>query len=520
MSWSYIIFLIALLPASFAALRYCIQMYQQNSYRPERFRRWLKDGNILSFRRMALLLAAVLAFFPLTVWGASAILLIYAVVELRRKYKIKIAYTPRVLRLFGTSYLLLACAVGLPLLFSGLSDVVVTLLAASVSGLLALVELPVLLAALLNSPIEKGINRWYYNDAKKLLASRKDLLVIGVTGSFGKTSTKNALYRILSEKYNVLVTPGNFNTLLGVIRTVREQLKPFHQVFIVEMGAKQRGDIQEICDLVHPSIGIVTSVGEMHLETFKTLRNIQDTKFELIRSLPADGLGVINADSAGVAGYDYSDVACPVLRYGMESPDLDYRASDLKYSSQGLAFSISKNDFEMSLLGTGNVLNVTAAVAVADHIGIPTTVQKNAVAKLRPVLHRLSMRNAGGFTVLDDAYNSNPEGAKMALDVLSRFNLADGARRIVITPGFVEMGERQAEANRAFGRRIAEVADIAVIVNKLNREALVGGLKDAGFPAGRLVEADSLAQASAFLRANTKVGDILLYENDLPDTFK
>ena len=190
----------------------------------------------------------------------------------------------------------------------------------------------------------------------------KDLIIIGVTGSYGKTSTKNYLYRILSEKYNTLITPGNFNTLLGVVRTIREQLQPMHQVFIVEMGAKQPGDIKEICDLVHPTIGIVTSVGEMHLETFKTKENIQKTKFELIRSLPSDGLGVINADSQGIATYKDIPTNCPIVRYGIKAPEVDYRAADIRYTASGSEFAVvhggERTEMHTSLMGECNVLNI------------------------------------------------------------------------------------------------------------------------------------------------------------------
>lgn len=143
-------------------------------------------------------------------------------------------------------------------------------------------------------PVEKHINDGYYNDAARILKSMNELTVIGITGSYGKTSTKHYLHRILSEKYNVLMTPGSYNTTMGVIRTVREMMKPYTEVFICEMGAKNIGDIKEICDLVHPRIGVVTAVGEQHLESFKSIENVQRTKFELVDALPADGMAFVN----------------------------------------------------------------------------------------------------------------------------------------------------------------------------------------------------------------------------------
>jgi UDP-N-acetylmuramoyl-tripeptide--D-alanyl-D-alanine ligase len=371
-----------------------------------------------------------------------------------------------------------------------------------------------------NTPIEKAINRHYYNDAKRIIESNKGLTIIGVTGSFGKTSTKNYLASVLAEKYNVLVTPGNFNTLLGVIRTIREHLRPYHQVFIVEMGAKQKNDIKEICDLVHPTIGIVTAVGEMHLETFKSVENIQDTKFELINSLPENGLGVINYDSEYIKDYKGITSKCRLIKYAVKNSG-EYKATDIEYGANGVSFNLNGSEqFATRLLGAGNLLNILASIAVADNLGVPANKQRNAIARLQPVEHRLSMKVANGITVLDDAYNSNPQGAKMALEVLKNFKVGNGNKRIVITPGFVEMGTRQAEANKELGRTIAVSCDYAIVVNATNREAIKGGIDEGGMPQGSYFLADSLTHAHAHLAQILRAGDVVLYENDLPDNFK
>ncbi len=127
------------------------------------------------------------------------------------------------------------------------------------------------------------------NDARRIVQSMRNLLVIGITGSYGKTSVKHFLHTVLAQQFNVLMTPESFNTPMGVTRTVRSSLSPTHDIFIAEMGAKQTGDIKELCDLAQPKMGIITSIGPQHLETFKTLENVQATKFELVESLPADG---------------------------------------------------------------------------------------------------------------------------------------------------------------------------------------------------------------------------------------
>lgn len=455
---------------------YYMDMFQQNSYRLERYWRWFKRHP-----------------FP----------------EIFRKAKVKFSFTRRMRRLFAVE-----------LLIEGLLFVISPWAALTGAVLSSFI---LMLSVLLLTPLEKSIARWYLNDAKKKLSAHKDLIIIGITGSYGKTSTKNFLYRVLSEKYNVLMTPGNFNTTMGVVRTIRERLEPFHQVFIVEMGAKQVGDIKEICDLVHPSIGIITAVGEMHLETFKTLANIQKTKFELVDSLPSDGYAVINAESKGVAEYDNVPSHCRVDSYGIDAHRASARAANISYTSAGMEFdfidSKGMEHYQTHLLGDSNVLNLCAAIMVGKYLRVDAEHIKHAVFKIQPVEHRMSISRKGGLVIIDDAYNSNPQGASMALDVLHSMTVPQGAYRVVITPGFVEMGSMQYAECQRFGARIATCADVLVIVNRTNREAILEGAKRAGMPEARIICADNLALA---LKESSKwmtQGSVVLYENDLPDMF-
>lgn len=496
--------------------KYDIHMFQLSSYRNRRYFRWLIPGNIISLKRTFALILFAAAFIP-GYWatGIAALITVIGYIHcFREKFKTPLVYTMRVKRLFATDILLFV-AIALSALFFA------TEWAKAITGAtLLLSNFLMLIANIVNKPIEKAINRYYYNDAKRIIESNKNLIIIGVTGSFGKTSTKNYLATVLAEKYNVLVTPGNFNTLLGVIRTIREQLRPYHQVFIVEMGAKQKNDIKEICDLVHPTIGIVTAVGEMHLETFKSIENIQDTKFELINSLPTNGLGIINNDSKYINNYKGITSQCNIIRYALEN-DADYKATEVHYGANGVSFKLNGDEqFNSRLLGVGNLLNILASIAVANHLQVPVNKQKNAIARLQPVEHRLSMKVANGITVLDDAYNSNPQGAKMALEVLKNFTVGEENKRIVITPGFVEMGTRQAVANKELGVTIAKSCDYAIVVNATNREAIKLGIDEGGLATDRYYLADSLNQAHAHLAQILKAGDVVLYENDLPDNFK
>ena len=500
-----------------AVVRYDVHMFQHNSYRVERYARWFRSGH--KFGRAAVIAAlAVASVFDIPYFSVAAIVIMLWIAwkEFRTVYKKPIVYTMRVKRLFVTAAILTAAVIGAALVF-------IPEYAPAVALALLVMPIVMLAANLVNKPLEAAIARWYYNDAKRILRSMPGLKIIGVTGSFGKTSTKHYLYRILSERYNVLMTPGNFNTTLGVIRTVREHLKPHHQIFIVEMGAKQVGDIKEICDLVHPTIGVVTAVGEMHLETFGSLENVLRTKFELIDSLPADGLGVVNLDSEPIATAKLNH-PCRMISYSVENKVADYRAEQINYTPSQTTFAIKSGDtvregYSTHLVGRGNILNLLAAVAVADALQVPEAQQKRAMRQIEQIEHRLSIkRTAGGITIIDDAYNSNPAGAKMALEVLRDFNTE--GRKIVVTPGFVEMGDSQYRNNKELGVNIAAAADIAIVVNRVNREAIVAGLSEAGFAIERIIQTDSFAEASAYLATTMRAGDVILYENDLPDSFK
>ena len=502
-----------------AIVRYDVHMFQHNSYRVERYARWFRTGHKFGRAAVIAALAVASAMVGPVFYGVTDVVMIWlAWREFRTTYKKPIVYTMRVKRMLLTAAILTAAAVGAALAFIPEYAYV---------GALALLVMPIVMLAanLVNKPLEAAISRWYYNDAKRILRSMPDLKIIGITGSFGKTSTKHYLYRILAEKYNVLMTPGNFNTTLGVIRTVREHLKPHHQVFIVEMGAKQLGDIKEICDLVNPTIGVVTAVGEMHLETFGSLENVHRTKFELIDALPANGLGVVNMDSEAIAAATHPS-PCRMIGYGVDNRNAEYRAEQIDYTPTQTTFTIQthteqRDGYATHLAGRGNILNLLAAVAVADALGVPQAQQKRAMRQIEQIEHRLSIkRSAGGITIIDDAYNSNPAGAQMALEVLRDFQRTAGTRRIVVTPGFVEMGESQYRNNKELGRQISSAADVTVVVNKVNREAIVEGLREGGMAEQQIVLADTFAQASAYLATTMRGGDVVLYENDLPDSFK
>lgn len=515
------VLLVALLFYVGVTLKYELQMMQQNTYRNNRYWRWFtSSGTSSSPRRLTLyffLLVSCTRFTPEIVHPFIAlVLLILAVRELRMKYKKPVVFTQRATRLYIAAWvvsLLYTVALGALAHFDMNTILVLLLSVAAFSWVV------IMAANLLMHPIELQINRSFYNEAKKILESMPNLRIIGITGSYGKTSTKHYLYRILSEKYNVIMTPGSYNTPMGVIRTVREMMKPYYDIFIVEMGAKQLGDIKEICDLVCPSIGIVTAVGEQHLESFKSIENVQRTKFELVDALPADGLAVVNNDFEYVANRPVTNVA--VKRYAL-APGADYHIEDVEYGEIDTRFTVvgegRRIELATKLVGDCNLSNLMASVIVALHLDVPEKSIRYGVSQIEQVEHRLNMkRTPGGLSIIDDAFNSNPDGARMALDVLSRIKTG---KRIVITPGMIELGDKQVEYNKRFGEQMASAADYVMVVGTYNRDAILSGLAEGGMPEEKIFIADSFAIAQARLVQIARAGDVVLYENDLPDTFK
>ncbi|HWQ59091.1 MAG TPA: UDP-N-acetylmuramoyl-tripeptide--D-alanyl-D-alanine ligase [Clostridia bacterium] len=383
----------------------------------------------------------------------------------------------------------------------------------------SLLPLFVLLVFYALYPLEEGVKRWYFNDAKKKLAAREDLVKIGITGSFGKTGTKYALEAMLKKKYGVLITPGSYNTPMGVTRVIREQLKDDHEVFVAEMGARFKGDIKELCRLVKPQYGIITAVGKQHLETFGSVDKIIETKGELLRGLDEDGCCFLNGDDENCRKlYEESALAEKYL-YGTEGDELFMRAENIKTSAAGSEFALVAENGERvvcktQLLGKYNILNLAGAAALAYRLGMGMEEIAQAISEAKPVEHRLQLI-PGAVTVIDDAFNSNPVGSKEALNVLALF----AGKKIVVTPGMVEQGAEEEQLNYEFGRHMAGCADIAIIIGKSHADPICDGLLDAHFPTENLVRAASLAEATELLKKYTAPGCVVLFENDLPDNF-
>ncbi len=495
---------------------YFTHMLQLNSYRTERYKKWCTENEkkLVSIPRMLPFLCVFLLWLTgrtadWVVYAAgTAVLALTAILNWPKKAKKPLVVTARVKRLFVTQGLLCAGLCALywfwsprGLAFIGLGSMVVWLFTGAANAI--------------NTPLENHFAKGYVKDAARRLAAMPDLTVVGITGSYGKTSVKNYLNALLSAKYNVLMTPGSYNTTMGVVRTIREMLRPSHQIFIAEMGAKQKNDIKEICDLVCPTYGIITSIGEQHLETFGSLDNIIATKFELADAIPENGYAILNYDNEYIRS---RAVAVPTVTYGGADSGAGYRYSDMTVDTHGCQFTLTAPDGESCrytthLLGGHNIQNLAGCMALAHTLGISLKEMVYPIRLLKPVEHRLQLLPNG---YIDDAYNSNPAGFRSALDTLSAFS----AQRVLVTPGMVELGERQDALNRELGEYAATKCDWAVLVGLKQAPPLKEGLLAGGFPEERIFVAATLTEGLNFVNNLPRDGErIVLLENDLPDNF-
>ncbi len=376
----------------------------------------------------------------------------------------------------------------------------------------------VALAGLMAWPIEKGISEYYFRDARRKLLAMDRLIRIGITGSYGKTSVKFILGTVLGEKYKTFVTPASFNTPMGVTRAIRENLQPGCQVFISEMGARHVGDIKEMCRLVKPTYGILTSVGPQHLETFKTIERIAQTKYELIDALPENGCAIFPDDGA-ICKKCYDQTQKTKVLVSVHG-QVDVYAGQIKATPQGSQFDLyiegRPYPCQTKLLGEHNIQNILLAAAMALQIGLTPKEVAAGISKVEPVEHRLQIiPSNNGMTIIDDAFNSNPVGASAALKVLKGFD----ARRIIITPGMVELGEKEADYNRQFGEEMATSVDIAIIIGKKRAQPILDGLKKGGMSDENVFCVQSLDESTQILQKLMRAGDVILYENDLPDNY-
>lgn len=521
-------FIISLLPFTiylFLKSKNSVHMLQQNWYNDgNRYIKWLWKNKKKAFLRLELLfLLFFLGFMLSDVWTMVLFVVLYVILSLvllgceaKAQNKLPLKFTKRVRRLFVTIYLVYMLPMIFMIVFYDVKYIVIDYL---IIGLMAYLNYyMVWFANFINQPIEKAIQAGFRRKATRKL-KEMNLKVIGITGSYGKTSSKNILSDILNMKYNALPTPKNFNTPLGLIITINNHLDKFNDILIAEMGAFRQGEIQELCDLVHPSYGILTKIGTAHLESFGSQKNIQRGKFELIESLPQDGIGILNADDPLQVSYHLNN-KCKIVWIGIEK-DADVRAENIKLGFNGTSFDVTfkgdskKYSFTTKLLGQANIYNILAGIALGKEFGMTIAQLQAGVKKVKPIEHRLEMKKMGNINIIDDAYNSNPVGAKMALDTLA---LMPG-KKIVVTPGMIEMGIEQDKLNATFGEQMVKVADVVILVGEKQTKPIYDALIKKKYKKENIYVLNDVKEAFPLVQQLREKETYVLLENDLPDIF-
>jgi UDP-N-acetylmuramoyl-tripeptide--D-alanyl-D-alanine ligase len=451
--------------------------------------------------------------------------------EIKRKF----SRTQRATRLLGAAFVVAALLISLlgsaaNAVGERVEDARVPLVA--LAGLLTLLAAPFALIAgnLLMTPVEAYLRQQFIRRAKKVLAEVHPK-IIGITGSYGKTTTKNYLRDILNGRYKTYATPKSYNTMMGICIAINNDLADDYSVdyFISEMGAYIPGEIERICDLTPPDISIVVDVGPQHLERFGSLDTVAAAKYEIIKGLRPDGLGVFNVDNTYVRamyerGYPNDRIGVSRNLPVTTSPDTArFVASDITETLNGLAFGVTdtltgaSEFFTTALIGEHNVTNILLATAVAVHEGMTLRDVAQRVRTLQPAESRLVRQaTAAGITIINDAYSANPVGIISALKVLGMHTTG---RRLLITPGMVELGDLHDTENQKLGELAAQYATDIILVGSKQTIPIQAGLQAKQFPADRLMIVETLAEAVQWYQQHLTTGDTVLFLNDLPDTY-
>ena len=523
------------------------RFYQIEEYMSGRYLRWvlsrrtrLLPARPLAAWFLALAVGALLAeapdsFLPAIVAVAGATIAVFP--ARHREVKQDFSATARMKRLLAGAWLASAVAFAaaaiLAISHPLLASPVIQVTATSAMGFVFFLLAPLWLVAgnILMQPIENALRRLYLRRAARTLEAINPK-IIGITGSYGKTTTKSFLRDILSGRFHVYATPKSYNTLMGISLAINRDLADDYRTeyFISEMGAYVEGEIDRICRLTPPDIAIVTEVGPQHLERFGSLENIRKAKYEIVKNLPADGAAVLNWDNPYVRSMAAGGRPATILTVSRDlsieaakAHEITWLASDIRETLDGLSFTVEhvasgeQAEIKTSLVGEHNVTNLLLCIAAARHEGIPLRDIAMRVRRLQPAESRLVLeRTAAGITIINDAYSANPLGVVSALKVLG---MHDAGARLLITPGMVELGELQESENHKLGLLAAQYATDIILIGKTQTQAIVDAVRSTSFDRSRLHVVETLRESVEWYQHNLQSGDAVLFLNDLPDTY-
>jgi UDP-N-acetylmuramoyl-tripeptide--D-alanyl-D-alanine ligase len=512
-----------------------LRYFQQEEYNNKRFWSWLRTNRAADTRATGLfalvILTTVLSSTSFVVLLASALALAALIItayyiegDPRSTGKIKLNMTERATKTSWLSFGILAAISAIPLMWlccpCGVTNA--TILKTALVGIVVAQATPfaLMLSTIALSPAEKRLQQRFVGEAKQILNDVHPF-TIGITGSYGKTGAKAALGDLLNQTLGSTFWPKkSINTVMGITRTIRETMKPTHKYAVIEMGAYNIGSIKRLCDFTPPRAALVTAVGIMHLERFGSPENVYKAKSEIAQAVPADGILVCNGDSPNARRMATEYAKKTTLLYGFDlaAGQLDAFATDIAFDEKGTTFTIHwkghRYPGRTPLLGRPALLNALGAFTMACALGAKPAFAVACLGNLTPVDNRLVLDKTPTVSYLRDAYNSNPTGFDAALEVLRAL---PASRRIVITPGMIELGDQQFEQNKILARVAATSCDLFFLVGHTNREAILAGLQEAQFPTTKTILSDTRDEAFALLADHQKTGDLILIENDLGD---
>lgn len=501
-----------------------IGMMQACGYKSSKLFCWLRRKNNLAQARLnllsfsCLLSCAVisLCFYFIGKWSAIVglaayliffILYIYA--DAKAALKSPATPTPRFKRLAIVLWLIYAILVYIAVtllnfadyvwaqpLFTSLKYCPLALVAAAVYPLVSLANCITLV-------YEIPKNKSYVKKAKAKLASA-DLKVVAITGSYGKTTVKHLLAEMLKPKYKVLATPRSYNTPLGIAKTVNGADLLEYDVLIAEMGARNVGDIAELCGICPPDYSAITGICSQHLESFKTIENVVKAKGEIIDSTAKKCY--ISADC-----YDYFKDSTGLIA---KCDSVSGVIADGTGTSFTLTLGGEARMVKTKLLGAHSAYNIGLCACIAYELGMSLDEIADCISSLEFVEHRLQLIESNGVNILDDGYNSNVVGARAALEVLRTLS----GKKIVVTPGLVELGVLEEEENKALGAQLVGF-DKVILVGETLVTAVKAGYLENGGDSEKLTIVPSLADAQNVIKDVIEKGDSVLFLNDLPDIY-
>lgn len=511
-----------------------LQSYQQSAYANDRYIKYIKENYKYTLGINEILVILILLFIPIPFIQQilTAIFLYYnlqffQMSKKRFTEKLPLKITPRIKRQIITLIIIMG------VLFISILKLSYQIYTINFNNLFIYISLPLIIwltmiyfinfiiifVGIINSPIEKAIQNKFKKMAQKKIIQNKNLCVIGITGSYGKTSIKNIINSVLCDYEVTLQTPSSFNTPMGLSITVNNNLNNLYQNFIAEMGAYYKGEIKELCDLVHPQIGVVSSIGPQHLETFKNIETIQETKMELIESLPENGLGVLNYDNKYIREYKIQNNV-KIKWYSLEEENVDLYAYDIQYLNTGTKFKIKlkeNNEYniyeiETKLLGKHSIYNILSAIIVADFKGISINQIISKIKQLEPIEHRLELKIINkDYQIIDDSFNANIDGLKEGVNILSKM---ESVRKILITPGLIDGGKYNDKLNKEFASSIPDDITDILIIGNYNKDILIDNINNKD----RVKTFDNFIDGMNYanLLKGTKT---ILIANDLPDKY-